>query len=372
MSISGQAHPDPRASMSLGSSSALGGALVMVLACSMFAFNVWGPSTSRGGYIGLLAVIPFAAAYFLSPLPTLAVGLVFSTAATWAAYQFNPVLPEAGIHVGATVVATVFAVVASSYRIDRERRSVSLVQVVSVVTDAILEPLPARVGGVEVGVAYASAAQESELGGDLCAAVALSDGAIFLLGDVRGKGLSALRISNRLLGTFRHMATRVEAGELITHLDAAIIEHGGPEDFATALLVRTHHGHPLRAQVYSAGHPDPLVRDAAGKVRALAPQQRCPPLGLGAQPVVTDLVLQEGESLVMFTDGVTEARHAGNGSFFVPAPALSVPGELSAPAVAALLYEQVQTWSGGHGDDDIAVLVLSPVPTEVPAAIPAP
>jgi serine phosphatase RsbU (regulator of sigma subunit) len=121
-----------------------------------------------------------------------------------------------------------------------------------------------------------SAAQEALVGGDLYEVVSARDGLRLLIGDVRGKGLDAVRLATIVLGFFR--AAAVESrnlGRLARQLEARLLPYLGDEDFITALMLEI--SSDGTCSVVSCGHPTPLLA-RAGELLELACEPS-PPLG---------------------------------------------------------------------------------------------
>lgn len=237
---------------------------------------------------------------------------------------------------------------------DQTERLADMTKVAEAAQQAILAPPPERVGPLRLAARYRGAAAEAQIGGDLFEVVAV-DGAIrLLIGDVRGKGLCAVRTATIVLGEFRAAAT--ETGDLARI--ARSIDRGmrpyltNPEDFVTACLLEiTVDG---RFSAVSCGHPAP-VHLSAGLLTEVQ-VDHTPPLGLGSSPVPTHGRLQPGDRLVMFTDGLIEARTPTR-AFVDAASVLSALA--AAPFERALdtALEALEGQTTGALDDDLALLL---------------
>jgi phosphoserine phosphatase RsbU/P len=208
----------------------------------------------------------------------------------------------------------VLAVAASSARKRREARLADVLRVAEVAQRAVLPDVPDRIGMIRLTAHYESAAREASLGGDLYAALPTSYGVRLLIGDVRGKGLEAVRLASVILGAFRERAhERADLRTLARDLDRAVQRVAEPEDFVTAALAQLDDDCCL--SVVNAGHPPPLlVRD--GVTVPLLPSEPRPPLGLDGAPLLLTLQLRPKDRLLLYTDGMTEARRPGDGAFF--------------------------------------------------------
>jgi serine phosphatase RsbU (regulator of sigma subunit) len=149
------------------------------------------------------------------------------------------------------------------------------------------------------------------------------------MGDVRGKGLGAVELATDVLGMFREQAHGAcTLAELATRLDAGLGRGlGRHEEFVTALLVEID-PESGRTSIFNCGHPPPLLipagcdDDATRCVTLLEVPAPAPPLGLlalgdtsGAQLCCA---LQPDDQLLLYTDGVTEARDAKRAFYPLP------------------------------------------------------
>ncbi|MBA2952476.1 SpoIIE family protein phosphatase [Nocardioides sp. MAH-18] len=220
---------------------------------------------------------------------------------------------------------------------------------------AILAPPPPRVGPVALTARYISAAVEAKIGGDLYEVVDGPSAVRLLVGDVRGKGLTAVRTATVVLGAFRAAAADTgDVAEVAREIDRRLLPYlPDVEDFVTAVLVDIHHDG--RFTIVSCGHPSPVLMTAGDGARALD-LEHAVPLGLGADPRPTEGVLRAGDRLLLFTDGLIEAR-APDGSFVDPTAFLDAVA--TAPVETALdgLLDALQRAAGHSLEDDLALLL---------------
>jgi hypothetical protein len=174
-----------------------------------------------------------------------------------------------------------------------------------------LLPEPLRAGSIEVDFAYEPM---RDIGGDLLFLHRSSSGAVHLaLIDVTGHGIAAALLVNRIHGELQRIMGSVDDPPPETTLDLLneylVLTSAGDSLYATALVVRVA---PDRESMRyaSAAHPDLLVRSADGAVRR-HPSTACM---LGALPrdafdaAAEDARFAMGESLLLYTDGLTETR----------------------------------------------------------------
>jgi serine phosphatase RsbU (regulator of sigma subunit) len=213
-----------------------------------------------------------------------------------------------------TAIALHVAVVLENAALHAEGlREARLLQELAMARDIQQSFLPAdfdvlQEQGVEL---FARVHPAREVSGDLYDFFALPDGRLaFFLGDVSGKGMPAALFMVAVRTLIRHLAPAAGGpAELLRRLHAALVA-----DNPTNLYVTLAHGvyDPRDGSLLlsSGGHPAPLRRDALGSV---APVAMVPSYMLGSailDPVLTDtrLTLLPEETLILYTDGFTEAR----------------------------------------------------------------
>ena len=237
----------------------------------------------------------------------------------------------------------------------QSRRLNEVIKVAAAAQEAILSPPPNQLGPLQLSARYVSAAAEAQVGGDLYEVVAQGDRVRVLVGDVRGKGLTAVRIATIALGGFRAIAGQdvpVEqvARQLDKHVQAYLDDE---EDFVTAALLDIEHDG--RFSLVLCGHPAPLMTHEGTWHLVEAPPTV--PLGLGAAPDAVKGVLEPGDRMVLFTDGLLEARRA-DGEFLEPEPLWSLAASEPFPTLLDTLLEALQSWTGGRLLDDLALLSI--------------
>jgi hypothetical protein len=342
--------PSGRRPLSPGSRAGLGAALVLLALVSAVEMA----DKARANYVGLLAAVPFLAAVFASWPTVLGVGglatLVGMIFAGWGGrVELAGVVNVAGI-----MLATGIAAAVANIRQRQADRIVELVRLASVAQQAVLRPLGPQVGSLAVAGRYISATAAADIGGDLYEALDTPYGVRIIIGDVRGKGLDAVRLASIVLGSYRHVAfERADLRAIVTDLDRAVARSVGDEDFVTAALVEERGG---TLTIVNCGHPAPLLL-RRGEVIALEPPVPAPPLGF--MPVARPRVerLEPGDRLLLFTDGLGEARR--DGEFFPTAErAWRLLGHGTVGDGLASLETALVDWVHGRLDDDIALVLL--------------
>ncbi len=250
----------------------------------------------------------------------------------------------------------------------QSRRLTEVMKVAAAAQLAILAPPPARLGPFALSARYLSAAEEAQIGGDLYEVAHVGDRVRLLIGDVRGKGLTAVRTATVVLGGFRSSAVQgAPLAELARHLDQQVqVYLDDEEDFVTAALVDIDHdGH---YSVVLCGHPPPLLASRDGW--RLLEAEAGLPLGLGSDPAPSHGVLEHGDRIILFTDGLLEARHA-DGEFFDPQPLWSRVMAEPFPTLLDTTLETLHEWNEGRLQDDLALLAIEFLGAE-PVQSPAP
>ncbi|HVX68717.1 MAG TPA: SpoIIE family protein phosphatase [Mycobacteriales bacterium] len=225
-------------------------------------------------------------------------------------------------------------------------------RVADVTQRAILAPVPQRLGAVSLAGRYVSATAEALIGGDLYEVVSRPGGVRLLVGDVRGKGLAAIRIATVVLGEFRAAAADLpDIAEVACQMDRRLRPYLEDEDFATAVVADV--ADDGSYSVVSCGHPAPLLVTGGAIGELSVPYSL--PLGLGATPVAAGGWLSPGDRLLLYTDGVIEARDPERRFVdlaWVAAPLAS--GDLQYALDDVL--ERLHRFAGARLGDDVALV----------------
>ena len=227
---------------------------------------------------------------------------------------------------------------------------------------SLLPPELPMVDLVDFGARYAAAGEGNEVGGDFYDVYRLPDGAWSVaIGDVCGKGPEAAAITGLARNVMRLLGSEGRPPADILHrLNSAILELGDRGRFCTtslATVTPTEEG--IAVRLSSAGHPPPVHLDRQGRATLVGTSGSL--LGVLDDVDIPDdaLHLQRGESLVFYTDGVTERRRGdrmfGDDGLLA---ACAAAGGRSADDVAGCLEEAVRDFGDETSRDDLAVLVV--------------
>ena len=214
--------------------------------------------------------------------------------------------------------------------------------------------------GVVAAAAYRPGTATLEVGGDWYDAFQLGPGQIALVvGDVVGHGLDAAVAMGQLRGAVSALAQTAGPSELLERLDT-FVETVPSAATATLAYVELD-VETGRLRYACAGHPPPLVVSPDGSARFLW-DGRSAPLGsmLGDERTEAVGELADGETIVLYTDGLVERRTAGIDAGLDRLARAARVQALGAPALADALCDILL--DGESQDDDVCVLTVHRIP----------
>jgi sigma-B regulation protein RsbU (phosphoserine phosphatase) len=225
---------------------------------------------------------------------------------------------------------------------------------------SLLPPELLEIPGLDVAGAYRPAGDGYEVGGDFYDVFATGGESWgVILGDVSGKGVQAATVTSLARYTVRAEALRTPypSRVLAALHDAMLRSH--PDRFCTAVfLVVDRQAEGWRVTLAAGGHQLP-IRVRRGGLERVGVEGSM--LGMIDEVSLTDqaVVLDPGDALVLYTDGVTEARHHGRflGEEGLEA-LLAHAGDRDARSLADLVVGRAVDFQAGLPRDDIAVVVL--------------
>lgn len=205
------------------------------------------------------------------------------------------------------------------------------------------------------------------VGGDFFDYIPMPDGRVAIgLGDVAGKGVPAALLMARLYSAARYeLLTNKSPADAMSGLNQTLSSSGLGHRFVTFVFVVLD---PKKQQVtiVNAGHLPPLLRDASGKVQKIAADDSGLPLGIQPdyQYKAIKRPLQPGDTMLLYTDGVTESMNPSNELYGTPR--LSTFLSEAPPAVEDLgerLIEDIERFCEGRPQrDDICLLAFRRLP----------
>jgi serine phosphatase RsbU (regulator of sigma subunit) len=258
-------------------------------------------------------------------------------------------------------LASRIALAADNARIYEERDYVA-----RTLARSLLPPELPRVPGFEIGAQYLPAARDAAVSGDFYDVFALGDGRwALLVGDVCGKGAGAAALTALARHTLRAAAiTEPEPARVLELLNESMLRGRADGRFCTVCYANLEPwpGMGGRVTIACGGHPAPLILRSGGTIEEVAATGTL--IGVFAHPSLpeTQLELAVGDSLVLFTDGVTEAGLGADsiGDDWIGATLRANAG-LGAQELAEQLAARAIELQGGTPRDDIAVLALRAV-----------
>ncbi|WP_432168230.1 PP2C family protein-serine/threonine phosphatase [Streptomyces sp. bgisy031] len=313
----------------------------------------------------LLPAAPALAAAMWPVLPTVLLG----TVCLFLMIGLSLVFPDLGTWWTAAgiIAVTVAAAYGSHVRLQRERTLFHVRLVADVAQQVVLSRMPRRFGNIEIESLYLAAAAEARIGGDFYEVVDTPYGVRLLIGDVRGKGLPAVGTAAAIVNAFREAAF-IETGlaNVARRLDASCTRYndafpadGSAERFATALLAEIPH-EGRRIDILNCGHPPPLLLNGRS-LRVLESAVPSPLLNLaeliGDHYTIDSFAFAPGDLLLLYTDGIAEAR-ARDGEFFPLAAWMRRQPPTPPRELLTALHRDLLRYSRGRLDDDIAALAV--------------
>jgi PAS domain S-box-containing protein len=252
------------------------------------------------------------------------------------------------------------ALAADNARLYRDRSEIA-----SVLQRSLLPPHLPEIPGVEVGAEYLPVGEANEVGGDFYDLInTVEDGWICAIGDVRGKGVEAASVTALARYTIRAVTLKDDRpSEVLAALNETMLRQHYEDRFCTAACLRLEpedSSPGVGVDVSRAGHPAPLLVRPDGPVEEIGPPGRVLGVFEDAELGNVSLRLMPGEALVLYTDGVTEAR-SPDGDFFGDEGLhrlLRSCSGLDAAGIAARIKNVVLNFQEGYPRDDLAVRVL--------------
>nr|WP_281376624.1 GAF domain-containing SpoIIE family protein phosphatase [Actinomycetospora corticicola] len=222
-----------------------------------------------------------------------------------------------------------------------------------------------RIPGMEVAARYRPGGRGAEVLGDFYDVFPVSGGWGVVIGDVCGKGAWAARTTALARSTVRAMGHTEDSPEAVLRALNEVLHVWFSErrSFVTATYatLTARSGEGLDVVVVNGGHPPSFVLRADGEVVRLREGGRALGIRADARVARQETALFPGDSLVFYTDGITESRVTGGEQFGEDGVARTLAGLPSAPGaetVADALASAALEHAGGAVLDDTAVIVV--------------
>ena len=222
--------------------------------------------------------------------------------------------------------------------------------------------------GVDVAVRYRAAGELNRVGGDFYDVFRRGQNQwAVVIGDVSGKGAPAAAVTALARYTLRTAAASAPTpSRALDALNEALLERRRDQEFCSvALAFVTLSGSGLDVTLSLGGHPPALVKRASGEVELAGTAGLL--MGFAHDPPLADdqLRLEPGDTLLLYTDGVTDAAH--DGDRFGDDRLRSLTEELDPRLRASEIAETIENRAVNHAEhqpqDDMALVALQ-VPHE--------
>jgi serine phosphatase RsbU (regulator of sigma subunit) len=279
--------------------------------------------------------------------------------ATLTIVSFDPGRP-----IGREAIETAHSIAAqAALAIDNGRLYQQQKDFADTIQRALLPRTHPELQGLEIGEVYESSARV-DVGGDVYDFLELGDGRLaVVLGDVTGHGIDATADMAMAKFVFRSLAREhPEPGEFLAAANEVVVGEIAPGKFITMAYVTVDAGDGSIVAA-SAGHPAPLVVSEDGDVRPLDVGGLALGIEVGQAYAVGRAVLEPGSSIVMYTDGVIEARK--DRELYGPerlARAVAEHRRRPPRQLARAIVDECRAFAGGELADDCAVVVIRRTP----------
>ena len=239
-------------------------------------------------------------------------------------------------------------------------------RIARVLQRALLPDPPPEMPGFEVAARYRPTGELNEVGGDFYDVFPYGEGGwLLVIGDVCGKGAEAASVTALARHTLR-VAARLQAppSAMLELLHGMLRDQDPEGQMCTVCTVAVEPpADPpstggVRVRIALAGHPQPLIVDRQGGATAVGEPGTI--LGMVDPVLLHDVTIQlgEDETLLLYTDGVTDAGRARSRSGPFLERLVSQIYDLPLPEMLATVESAAVESAGGHPQDDIALVGL--------------
>jgi serine phosphatase RsbU (regulator of sigma subunit)/pSer/pThr/pTyr-binding forkhead associated (FHA) protein len=198
------------------------------------------------------------------------------------------------------------------------------------------------------------------VGGDYFDVLRLDgDRTAFLIADVSGKGLGAALLTTMLQGALSGMTLSQDPATVFNHINHFLCDHSSLGRYATLFFAILDRKGGL--EFTNAGHPSPLLL-RQGRVEAPFPASGYP-VGLIPEAVFTSATvnLEPGDTLVLFSDGITEAMDPDEQEFGTTRLKQALAGQVNASVedLQRIILASVENFArGARQADDLTLLLI--------------
>lgn len=242
-----------------------------------------------------------------------------------------------------------------------EEAEAKMAELARTLQETFLPPSFGRVPGLDIAGAYRPAGDGTIVGGDFYDLFQTSDQSwAIVLGDVCGKGAPAASLTALVRYTVRAESLRERVPSSVLEHVHEVVRNFRPADFCTAVLVSIElEGDRPTLVVSSGGHPLPWHIDSSGAITTLGKPGALLGMIHGPKRQDTRYTLEAGETVVLYTDGVTEGSR--DAEFYGSerlGEVIEEVKEAGAREIAEAIVDSALEFQHGHSRDDIAVVVV--------------
>ncbi|HZD59487.1 MAG TPA: GAF domain-containing protein, partial [Anaerolineae bacterium] len=231
------------------------------------------------------------------------------------------------------------------------------------IADTLQEALltmPKVIPGVTFGYIYHSATETARVGGDFYDLFELEHGRIgIIIGDVSGKGLEAATLTALVKNTIGAYAYEYTSPAAVMAKTNDIVSNASSDSSFVTVFFGTLDKNTGDLIYCSAGHPPAVLERVNGDIEMLTVGSPAIGAFAGLRYIEDKATLRPGDILVLYTDGLTEARR--NTEFFGEEGLVSSIkdiGVVPADDVARAIFNRVIDFTGGDLSDDVALLTV--------------
>lgn len=268
-------------------------------------------------------------------------------------------------HTVTIIFSTIIATAAAYFVLrNREEANARLYAAQRNIADTLQEALltmPQKIKGIDFGHFYRSATATMKVGGDFYDLFELEHDRVgIVIGDVSGKGLQASSLTSLVKNAIKAYAYQEKSpASIMAKANVVVQKESIPAIFITVFFgildIKTG-----RLVYCSAGHPPGILKRTTSETSPLTTSS--PMIGaFSALNYIDDKVdLKKGDALILYTDGVIEARN--NGELFGEEKLVSLIKDLDCLETSKLpraIIGEITDFTGGKLSDDVAILTVS-------------
>ena len=223
---------------------------------------------------------------------------------------------------------------------------------------ALRPPAIPAMAGWSAAAGYQPAGRTEEVGGDFYDVISIGDAWMLVIGDVIGKGPAAAARTSLARYSIRTASTLTRSpAAALRHLNEDLHREGqgGLMSAACVLLRETDEG--AEATIAAAGHPLPILV-AGGATRVVGRSSLMLGVASGASIVEETVAVGSGDTLILYTDGVPDAKGREDRFGFQRLLETLTGGSDSVDEVVRRLTEELEGFQHGAQLDDIAILAV--------------